>query len=140
MSTWGQGVFDNDAALDWLNSLQKLGFLAITTPIAEIGEYSGMSVDIPAETEQSFWASCEIIAAAAGYKIECINTETKTLLATEANKILNIPNLKQRIEYALEQLFKNETELEQLWNSSGEGLEFKELRNNIRKKVLRALN
>ncbi|PDS54594.1 hypothetical protein CO663_34635 [Rhizobium anhuiense] len=67
MGTWGKDVFENDAASDWMALFDRLGFLAVTTPLAEIAEYSDLGKPIPAETEQTFWAMCEVVAIAGGF-------------------------------------------------------------------------
>jgi hypothetical protein len=129
MGTWGKDVFENDAASDWMALFDRLGFLAVTTPLAEIAEYSDLGKPIPAETEQTFWAMCEVVAIAGGFPTP----------PSDAGKILKIPNLRQRIMVALERLDASETELKTLWTSAGEGGDFEADCKRLRDSVLQVL-
>lgn len=139
MGTWGVGVFENDAASDWLGLFEKLGFLAVTTPLTTVGEYSGMKKPIPAETEQTFWAMCEVIAIAAGLSTDCLGPVRNSQIANEAKMIMKIPNLKQRVLIALERLEVKDGELENLWEGAGEGDAFREARSRAKRQVNEAL-
>ena len=97
MGTWGKDVFENDAASDWMALFDRLGFLAVTTPLAEIAEYSDLGKPIPAETEQTFWAMCEVVAIAGGFPTPPSIDDHKLAIRRDAGKILKIPNLRQRI-------------------------------------------
>lgn len=139
LGAWGVGVFENDAASDWFGLFEKLGFLAVITPLTTIGEYSGMKKPIPAETEQTFWAMCEVIAIAAGLSTDCAESVRDAQIAKEANMIMRIPNLKQRVLIASERLKVRAGELENLWEGAGEGDAFRESRSRTMRRMNEAL-
>jgi len=139
MGTWGKDVFENDAASDWMALFDRLGFLAVTTPLAEIAEYSDLGKPIPAETEQTFWAMCEVVAIAGGFPTPPSIDDHKLAIRRDAGKILRIPNLRQRIMVALERLDASETELKTLWTSAGEGGDFEADCKRLRDSVLQVL-
>lgn len=139
MGTWGKDVFENDAASDWIALFDRLGFLAVTTPLEAIAEYSGLGTPIPAETEQSFWAMCEVVAIAGGFPAPPSIDDRTLAIRRDAGKILKIPNLRQRIMVALEGLAASETELRTLWQSAGEGGDFEANCERLRDSVLKVL-
>ena len=139
MGTWGAGVFENDAASDWLGHLDKLGFLAITTPLAVIGEYADRKKSIPADAEQSFWAMCEVIGIAGGLTDPSQVADYSAVIKRDAEKILKIPNLKRRILWALDRLEGETTELEELWDTAGEGEVFRSHRDRAKDATLKVL-
>lgn len=139
MGTWGAGVFENDAASDWLGHLEKLGFIAIPTPLSVIGEYAGRKKPIPADVEQSFWAMCEVVGIAGGLANPSQVTDYRATISREAERILKIPNLKRRILWALERLEGEATELEELWGSAGEGEAFRLHRDRAKNAALEVL-
>lgn len=139
MGTWGKSVFENDAASDWIATFDRLGFLAVTTPLAAIAEYSGLGKPIPAETEQAFWAMCEVVAIAGGFPTPPSIEDHKPAIQRESGKILKIPNLRQRIKWALERLEFSETELKTLWISAGEGDDFQTDCKRLRDSVFKVL-
>ena len=47
-----------------IGSFERLSFLAVATPLVQIGEYHGMKKPVLAEAEQAFWAACEFTAPA----------------------------------------------------------------------------
>lgn len=140
MGTFGVGAFDNDAANDWFGFFEKLGFLAVVTPLSAIGEYVGMAKEVPAETEQAFWAACETIAIAGGEPASQSTSQRYEFSPEDATKILNIPNLRERILWGLGQLDNKETELESLWLGSGDIALFRGARDDIKKRVLSVLS
>jgi hypothetical protein len=64
MGAWGVGSFDNDTALDWLDTLHRLGREALQIAFATIAEE-----DERIETEQAriAIAAAEAVAAARGH-------------------------------------------------------------------------
>jgi hypothetical protein len=64
MGTWGTGSFDNDAALDWLDTLERLDLEALVIAFQTIAEE-----DERIETEQAriAVAAAEAVAAARGH-------------------------------------------------------------------------
>ncbi|HSU18094.1 DUF4259 domain-containing protein [Longimicrobium sp.] len=64
MGAWGVGSFDNDAALDWLDTLDRLGAEALLIAFQTIAEE-----DERIETEQAriALAAAEAVAAARGH-------------------------------------------------------------------------
>jgi len=139
VGTWGAGVFENDAASDWLGHLKKLGFIAIPTPLSVIGEYAGRKKPIPADVEQSFWAMCEVVGIAGGLADPSQVKDCRATISREAERILKIPNLKRRILWALERLKGETTELEELWESAGEGEAFRLHRDRAKNAALEVL-
>jgi hypothetical protein len=139
MGTWGPGVFENDAALDWLGLLDRLGFLAVATPMSAIGEYYTRNALIPAEDEQAFWASCAVIIHAAGGSVAELHPDQTALITREAERILKIPNLKRRIEFALERVANSRSELAALWEGTEEDAPFRTQRDSIREHIVEIL-
>ncbi len=139
MGTWGAGAFENDAASDWLGQLEKLGFLAITTPLSIIGEYANRKRIIPAEAEQSFWAMCEVVAMAAGITESTLEAYQLAIIRRDSERILEIPNLKQRIIWASARLESAPTELQELWDDAGEGDAFRYHRDRAKDAAIEAL-
>lgn len=139
MGTWGAGVFDNDAAGDWLSHMEKLGFLAIATPLAVIGEYSGRKKPVPADAEQSFWAMCEVVGIAGGLADPSPVADYSEAIKRDAKRIIKIPNLEQRVLWALGHLDGEASELEEFWESAGEGEVFRFHRDRAKDAALMAL-
>lgn len=139
MGAWGAGVFENDAASDWLGHLEKLGFIAIPTPLSVIGEYTGRKKPIPADVEQSFRAMCEVVGIAGGLSDPSLVADYRATISREAERILKIPNLKRRILWALERLEGEATELEELWQGAGEGEAFRLHRDRAKNAALEVL-
>ncbi|MGO6984317.1 DUF4259 domain-containing protein [Rhizobium leguminosarum] len=139
MGTWGKDVFENDAASDWIALFDRLGFLAVTTPLEAIAEYWGLGKPIPAETEQTFWAMCEVVAIAGGLPTPPSIDDHKPAIKRDAGKILKIPNLRRRIMVALERLEASETELATHWMAAGEGGDFEADCKRLRDSVLEVL-
>ena len=140
MGTWGAGVFDNDSAGDWLGLFDRLGFMAVTVPLAQIGEYSARKKSIPAEVEQAFWAMCEVVAIAGGFPAPLSLEDRKAGIEREAGRILKLPNFKRRILFALERLEVEETELEALWAGAGESDIFRVERERAKQSALDVLS
>lgn len=139
MGTWGVGVFENDAASDWLAHLEKLGFLAIPTPLAVIGEHVDKKELIPADVEQSFWAMCEVIGIAGGFgQVAQVAGHSETI-RRNAERILKIPNLEQRVLLALGRLEGEPSELAALWDDAGDGEAFRLNRDRAKDAALKAL-
>ncbi|HEX8904957.1 MAG TPA: DUF4259 domain-containing protein [Longimicrobiaceae bacterium] len=64
MGAWGVGVFDNDTALDWIDTLEQMGAEALVVAFQTIAEE-----DERVEVEQAriALAAAEAVAAARGY-------------------------------------------------------------------------
>ena len=140
MGTWGAGVLENDSAGDWLDLFDRLGFMAVTVPLSQIGEYSDRKKPIPAEVEQAFWAMCEVVATSGGFPTSPSLKDRKAGIEREAARILKIPNLKRRILFALERLEAEETELEALWNGAEESDIFRVERERAKQSALDVLS
>ena len=139
MGTWGAGVFENDAASDWLGQLERLGFIAIPTPLSVIGEYANRNKVVPADAEQSFLAMCEVVAIAGGITNPTLEADQVAIIRREAKRILEIPNLKQRIVWVLDRLDSAPTDLEHLWDDAGEGDTFRFHRDRAKDAAIKAL-
>ncbi len=63
MGAWGTGVFDNDAALDWFDALERRGADAVLAALQAISE-EGDAIEVDQAREAL--AAAEIVAAALG--------------------------------------------------------------------------
>ena len=66
MGAWGIGIFDNDAAMDWLLEFTQVGAVAITGAIADVRD-SAQTGYIEVDAGSRLLAACDITAAARGY-------------------------------------------------------------------------
>jgi hypothetical protein len=64
MGAWGVGAFDNDAALDWLDTLERLGNEALLAAFQTIAEEDER---IEVEQARIALAAAEAVAAARGH-------------------------------------------------------------------------
>ncbi|WP_283176809.1 DUF4259 domain-containing protein [Gemmobacter sp. 24YEA27] len=140
MGTWGAGIFENDSAGDWLGLFDRLGFMAVTVPLSQIGEYSDRKKSIPADVEQAFLAMCEVVAIAGGSPAHPSLEGRKAGIQREAERMLKLPNFKRRILFALERLEAQETELEALWSGAEESDTFRCERERAKQSALDALS
>lgn len=114
MGAWGAGVFDNDAALDWLDELLSAGADGIEATLAAIPEEDQY---IEAGSASQALAAAETVAAARGHAMADLPAEIRIWLEEHAATVT--PDLVPLAAEAVRRV-KASSELSELWEE-GEG-------------------
>lgn len=138
MGPWGPDAPENDAAAGWLGSLERIGLIAVATPMVEIGEYAARKKPVPPEIEQAFWAMCEVVGIAGGLISPAVAPPHADIIRREAAMILGLPALERRIRWVVDHLAQGTTELEDSWDDAGEGAAFRQARDRAMAAPLQA--
>jgi len=133
MGAWGNGNFENDGAIDWLND-----FL-VGPKESKVVEaiYKILYQEEFIDSDESFeaLAAAELIAAKRGNKSQDLPEEvhTSSTLACIMDPTLNIP-ARQAVEKIIN--FKGHSELRALWQESDEYDQWLEVQKELIKRLL----
>jgi hypothetical protein len=117
MGTWGAGVFENDETMDFLWEVEEVGIDALRDALDQMIDAAGRP---ESWAESTAVAAAAIIAAAYDGRADLLPEEATGLLATLAGPITDDPALRDRARYAVHLVLTGDSELLELWRSSGE--------------------
>jgi hypothetical protein len=117
MGTWGAGVFENDETMDFLWEVEEGGIDALRDALDQVIDAAGRP---ESWAESTAVAAAAIIAAAYDGRGDLLPDEASALLAGLSPDILENPALWDRARYAVHLVLTGDSELLELWRSSGE--------------------
>jgi hypothetical protein len=117
MGTWGPGVFENDETMDFLWEVEEGGVDALRDALDQMIDAAGRA---EAWAESTAIAAAAIIAAAYDGRADLLPEEAAALLTDLAPLILDDQALRDRARYAVHLVLTGDSELLELWRSSGE--------------------
>lgn len=121
MGAWGIGVFENDAACDWIFDLTEddkdIDFVIITLNKAAKYHDSDFDYILEEPTGSEVLAAAEIVAALVGNKNPDLSDQILDWLNNKTVSSNN--NLKSIARKAIE-VVRNKSELKELWEKSDE--------------------
>jgi hypothetical protein len=117
MGTWGAGVFENDETMDFLWEVEEGGVDALRDALDPVIDAAGRP---ESWAESTAVAAAAIIAAAYDGRADLLPEEATALLAALSPDILENPALRDRARYAVHLVLTGDSELLELWRSSGE--------------------
>lgn len=117
MGTWGAGVFENDETMDFLWEVEEGGVDALRDALDQVIDAAGRP---ESWAESTAVAAAAIIAAAYDGRADLLPEEATALLADLSPAILESQALRDRARYAVHLVLTGDSELLELWRSSGE--------------------
>jgi hypothetical protein len=117
MGTWGAGVFENDETMDFLWEVEEGGVAALRDALDQVIDAAGRP---ESWAESTAVGAAAIIAAAYDGRTDLLPEEATVLLADLAPAIHENPALRDRARYAVHLVLTGDSELLELWRSSGE--------------------
>jgi hypothetical protein len=117
LGTWGAGVFENDETMDFLWEVEEGGVDALRDALDQVIDAAGRP---ESWAESTAVAAAAIIAAAYDGRADLLPEEGAALLADLSPAIQDNPALRDRARYAVHLVLTGDSELLELWRSSGE--------------------
>ena len=117
VGTWGAGVFENDETIDFLTDVEDGGLDALREALDRVIDAPGRA---EAWAESLAVAAAAIIAAAYDGRADLLPEEASALFADLAPGILEHSALRDRARHAMHLVLTGDSELLELWRSSGE--------------------
>lgn len=117
MGTWGAGVFENDETMDFLWEVEEGGVDTLRDALDQVIDAAGRP---EAWAESTAVAAAAIVAAAYDGRTDLLPDEAAGLLATLTPAIVENQGLRDRARYAVHLVLTGDSELLELWRSSGE--------------------
>jgi hypothetical protein len=117
LGTWGPGVFENDETMDFLWEVEEGGVKALRDALDQMIDAAGRA---EAWAESTAIAAAAIIAAAHDGRSDLLPEEASALLGDLSPSIVDDHALRQRARYAVHLVLTGDSELLELWRSSGE--------------------
>lgn len=117
VGTWGPGVFENDETMDFLWEVEEGGVSALREALDQVIDAAGRP---ESWAESTAVAAAAIIAAAGDGRTDLLPDEATALLAGLTPPILEDQALHDRARYAVHLVLTGDSELLELWRSSGE--------------------
>lgn len=118
MGAWGTGVFENDAALDWFDALERRGADAVLAALQTIPEEDDY---IEADQAAEALAAAEIVAAALGHPAAGLPGEATDWVQAHAGEIDST-----LVPLAVDAVtrIRTDSEPQALWEESDSGAEW----------------
>ncbi len=135
MGAWGEGILDNDAALDWLGDLEEQGDEFTVRDALEAAADAPPDEYLDADEGQEALVAAEVVAAAAGRPADAGGTYGRLRAWAQAHP--DVAELVGLARQAVERANAAESEIRELWleaDETGEGGWFqavRDLRNRL---------
>jgi hypothetical protein len=117
VGTWGAGVFENDETMDFLWEVEEGGVDALREALDQVIDSAGRP---ESWAESTAVAAAAIIAAAYDGRSDLLPEEATAMLADLTGPITDDQALRDRARYAVHLVLTGDSELLELWRSSGE--------------------
>jgi hypothetical protein len=117
VGTWGAGVFENDETMDFLWEVEEGGVAALRDALDQVIDSAGRP---ESWAESTAVAAAAIIAAAYDGRSDLLPEEATAMLADLTGPITDDQALRDRARYAVHLVLTGDSELLELWRSSGE--------------------
>jgi len=116
MGAWGSGSFENDDALDFVETLKREGQAAIRATLENVTRL-GAQEYLEAPEACAAIAASEVIAAAHDGKVSELPEDTRSWVQVHGSSLANTPLL-ELAQRALERIMV-QSELKDLWEEGG---------------------
>jgi len=135
MGAWGASAFDNDEACDWASDLVGMKDLSLVDAAFKVvEEASGKGLE--AHDATNALAACEVLARLRGHP-GYNNPYTEGVDAWVAAHRIDPPRaMLLRAEAVISQVLGERSELRELWGEDGDGAEWREAVEYLRRRLL----
>lgn len=123
MGTWGHQSFENDAALDWLVTLETRGIEAVRSTL-KLAAMTKSAKPLDSDDGAAAVAAAEVVAAALSGDSSRVPRETRAWIS-ENSKGLGVADARLALS-AVERVLSKNSELAQLWDEASES-EFRDV-------------